>query len=71
MSDFSGNDARALYNMAEVLLVSGERALASGEKKQAVEMWREAEGLLARLVALDPSHQRAASRLQQVRSRLQ
>jgi protein O-mannosyl-transferase len=69
--ELSGNDSRALYNMAEVLLVSGERALASGEKKQALDLWREAEGLLAHLVVLDPSHQRAASRLQQVRVRLQ
>jgi len=65
----SDNDPRSLYNLAEVLLVEGENQLRAGSRERAVAMWREAEGLLQRLIAQDPAHERATLRLEQVRAR--
>ncbi len=63
-------DRRSLYNLAEVLLVAGERALAAGQYELRVAMWSEAQDALLRLVALHPEHQRGSARLRQLEERL-
>jgi tetratricopeptide (TPR) repeat protein len=65
----SAYDPHALYNLAEVLLVAGEKQLRGGRGEQAAQMWHEAEGLLQRIIAQNPSHERAVLRLRQLRER--
>ncbi len=63
-------DERALYNLAEVLLVAGERAGAASGDVRGVAMWREGQEALEALLKVDPDHVRGALRLRQLRERL-
>ncbi len=60
----------ALYNLAEVLLVAGERAGAAAGDARGIALWREAGEALEELLERDPRHVRANQRLDQLRERM-
>jgi tetratricopeptide (TPR) repeat protein len=63
-------DMSSLQNLAEVLLVSGERDLAQQRRARALEQWREARALLQNILQRDPGNTRAQDRLRQLQERL-
>ncbi len=58
-----------LYNLAEVLLVAGERRGAAAGAEAGLVLWLEAEETLEHLLRLEPGHQRGLLRLGQLRER--
>ena len=63
-------DTRYLYNLAEVLLVLGERQMQAGKTGEGMEIWKEAHPYLQQIVRQAPGHGRAAERLRQLEERI-
>ena len=64
------DDIMSRYNLAEVLLVLGEQALAKGQHRASLAIWRQALGELELVLKQVPGHHRAERRLQQLKERL-
>ena len=66
------DDGSVVYgrNLAEVLLVYGERVLASGEAETATRLWLEARESLEKVIELEPGNEHAKKRLAQLGERL-
>ena len=66
----NGADVASRYNLAEVLLVSGEKELAQTRNRVAADKWREARSELQSVIKMDPAHVRAQRRLSQLQERM-
>ena len=66
----NGADVASRYNLAEVLLVSGEKELAQTGNGVAADKWREARSELQSVIKMDPAHVRAQRRLSQLQERM-
>ena len=66
------DDSSVAYgrNLAEVLLVHGERELGAGDGEAATRLWLEARESLERVIELDPGNEHAKKRLAQLGERL-
>ncbi len=59
-----------LHDLADILLLQGEREMAVDNRDSAAEKWREAQAYYRQITALNPQHQAATARLHQLADNL-
>ncbi len=62
----NGGNIKYIYNLAEILLVLGQREIDLGNRKKGVEKWAQAKLLLEKIITVDPEHLNAKKRLIQL-----
>ena len=67
---YNDQNIKYMYNLAEVLLVHGQRAIDSGSFDVGFNRWKKAKRLLESIISLAPDHNRARDRLFQLAEKL-
>ena len=63
---YNGENIKYIYNLAEILLVLGQREIDFGNRKVGVDKWMNAKLLLEKIISLEPEHLNARKRLVQL-----